>query len=65
MSEMIDEGLNLSVLDVTTQAEIDAYLGVMRRTHGPLYEMTSNALWLDDHRTSSNSTAAGRASSAA
>ena len=47
MSEMIDDGLNLSVLDVTTQAEIDAYLGVMRRTHGPLYEMTSNALWLD------------------
>ena len=47
MSEMIDDGLNLSVLDVTTQAEIDTYLGVMRRTHGPLYEMTSNALWLD------------------
>ena len=47
MTDMIDDGLNLSVLDVTTPEEIDTYLGVMRRTHGPLYEMTSNALWLD------------------
>jgi hypothetical protein len=44
---MIDDGLNLNVLDETSQAEIDTYLGVMRRTHAPLYEMTSNALWLD------------------
>jgi hypothetical protein len=44
---MIDDGLNLNVLDETTQVEIDTYLGVMRRTHAPLYEMTSNALWLD------------------
>src|SRR5207302_328947 len=44
---MLDDGLNLNVLDETTQGEIDTYLGVMRRTHAPLYEMTANALWLD------------------
>src|ERR1044072_6476183 len=44
---MLDDGLNLDVLDTTSQAEIDTYLGVMRRTHAPLYEMTANALWLD------------------
>ncbi len=47
MASLIDDGLNLNVLDETTQAEIDTYLGVMRRTHAPLYEMTANALWLD------------------
>jgi hypothetical protein len=47
MIDMIDDGLNLSVLDETTRVEIDTYLGVMRRSHAPLYEMTSNALWLD------------------
>jgi hypothetical protein len=47
MATLIDDGLNLNVLDETTQAEIDTYLGVMRRTHAPLYEMTANALWLD------------------
>ena len=47
MLDMIDDGLNLNVLDHTSQEEIDTYLGVMRRTHGPLYEMTANALWLD------------------
>jgi hypothetical protein len=47
MPHLIDDGLNLSVLDETTESEIDTYLGVMRRTHAPLYEMTANALWLD------------------
>jgi hypothetical protein len=47
MPTLIDDGLNLNVLDETTQSEIDTYLGVMRRTHAPLYEMTANALWLD------------------
>src|SRR5579864_5401332 len=44
---MIDDGLNLDVVDATGDNEIDTYLGVMRRTHAPLYEMTANALWLD------------------
>jgi hypothetical protein len=47
MPDMIDDGLNLNVLDETSAQEIDTYLGVMRRTHGPLYEMTANALWLE------------------
>jgi hypothetical protein len=47
MATLIDDGLNLNILDETTQAEVDTYLGVMRRTHAPLYEMTANALWLD------------------
>jgi hypothetical protein len=45
---MIDDGLNLNEVDETTNTEVDAYLAAMRRTHAPLYEMSANALWLDN-----------------